>query len=188
MKPVPYATRPERIIMAAVEPPAKRASARNACASGTGKFAWLRMDVCARWRDAPALKTQKIASSMDAVAICREFALEYMNLKEFFGVLCLDAKQHPIGFAVISVGGTTTSLVEMGQVFKPVMLSTAVAMIVVHNHPSGDPTPSAEDVALTKRLMSAARLLGVDLLDHLIVTDRGGHFSFLDSGLMARAG
>jgi len=128
-------------------------------------------------------KTSKVASSTDVVEICREFAEKYMNLQEFFGVLCLDSRQQPLGFAVISVGGASSTQVDPKIVFKPVLLSTATAMVVVHNHPSGDPSPSQDDVVLTKRLVDGAKLLGIQLLDHLIVAEQA-HFSFLDAGLM----
>lgn len=178
----PYKIAPERVVLAEVEP-AKRDRARGACASSVGKFAWLRMEVCVSRRGPSGTKKSKITSSADVVEICREFAEQYMNLQEFFGVLCLDNRQQPIGFAVVAVGGAAMTQVDTKIVFKPVLLSTAVAMIVTHNHPSGDPSPSPDDVTLTKRLSEAARLLGVQLLDHVIVAESGS-FSFLDAGLM----
>jgi DNA repair protein RadC len=184
---VKYKVEPERVFLGDADPKkrSERAQARTTCASAVGKFAWLRIDVCATQRGPAVTKKDKVTTSVDAVDICREFAARYMNLQEFFGVLCLDARQQPIGFAVVSVGGASFAAVDTKIVFKPVLLSTAAAMIVTHNHPSGEASPSPEDVTLTQRIASGARILGVQLLDHIVVAEKG-HFSFLDSGLMPR--
>jgi DNA repair protein RadC len=70
------------------------------------------------------------------------------------------------------------------QVFRPLLLNACSAFILVHNHPSGEPTPSSEDVTITARLRKVGELVGVSLLDHVIVS-AGGHFSFADAGLLA---
>lgn len=184
MKAVAYSYKPERITLSDADvPKAVRTRARSACASSVGKFAWLRMDVCASWRSGPKPRTEKIVSSVSVVEIIREFAAEYMNLREFFGVLCLDNRGAPIGFAVISVGGTSSTAVDPKILFKPVLLSTASSMIVTHNHPSGIPEPSQDDIALTERISQGAKLLGLQLLDHVIIAE-GKSFSFLDHGLL----
>lgn len=155
----------------------------SACASGLADWQWLAMDVCAHWRDAPKLAKKKIMTSEDAVSICREFARAHMLFQEFFGVLCLDARQQPIGFVTVSLGGIASAAVDIRIVLKPPLLTNASAFIVTHNHPSGDPSPSPEDVALTERISKAAQTMGLRLLDHVIVTDTQS-FSFLDSGLL----
>lgn len=88
---------------------------------------------------------------------------------EVFVVLLLSGKHRVTGYAEVSRGTLTSSLVHPREVFGPALREAAAAIIVAHNHPSGDPEPSAEDVAVTKRLRDAGRLLGVPLLDHVIV-------------------
>jgi DNA repair protein RadC len=150
-------------------------------------WSWLAMDVCAHWRDAPK-RAKQVTNSDDVVKICREFAQPHMLLQEFFGVLCLNARSQPIGFAIIGLGGITSAAVDMRLVLKPPLLSNASAFVVTHNHPSGDATPSAEDIELTKRIKEAAGIVGLRLLDSVVVAenqDGPRSFSFVDHGLLA---
>ena len=101
--------------------------------------------------------------------------------REQFVVCGLDAKHHIIGLNVVSVGSLTVSIVHPREVFKPLILMNAAAFICAHNHPSGDPTPSPEDHALTARLRQAAEVLGINLLDHIVLGDGRNH-SFADQG------
>jgi DNA repair protein RadC len=103
--------------------------------------------------------------------------------REHFYALALDAKHRPVAEILISVGGLTACGVTPADVFRLVLREPAVAVIFVHNHPSGEPAPSPEDVSVTERLQRAGALLGVQVLDHVILGHRG-HFSFLDAGLM----
>jgi len=102
---------------------------------------------------------------------------------EHFVVLALDARQRVIARSTIAIGGATFCGVEVASVLRFAILAGAVAIIVGHNHPSGDPSPSPEDVVLTERIFAAAKLIGIKALDHVIVADEG-HFSFLDAGLV----
>ncbi|MBX3325544.1 MAG: DNA repair protein RadC [Nitrospira sp.] len=100
---------------------------------------------------------------------------------EEFLVVFLDAKHRPTGYQVVSVGSLTLSIVHPREVFKAAVCMNAAAVICIHNHPSGDPTPSQEDRALTKRLMESGELLGIRVLDHVVIgEDR--HVSFADEG------
>lgn len=101
--------------------------------------------------------------------------------REHFIVCCLDPKHAVIGVNVVSIGTLTLALVHPREVFKPSILLNSAAIICAHNHPSGDPTPSAEDRVLTHRLKSAGELLGINLLDHVILGE-GRHYSFADQG------
>ena len=101
--------------------------------------------------------------------------------REQFVVCGLDAKHHIIGLNIVSVGSLTVSIVHPREVFKPLILMNAAAFICAHNHPSGDPTPSPEDHALTARLRQAADVLGINLLDHIVLGDGRNH-SFADQG------
>lgn len=95
--------------------------------------------------------------------------------RENFVILMLDTKHKVIGINTVSVGNLNSSLVHPREVFKPAILSNAAAIVLGHNHPSGDTTPSSEDVDVTKRLSEAGKLLGIEILDHVIVGD--GNFA-----------
>jgi DNA repair protein RadC len=103
--------------------------------------------------------------------------------KERFLVLCLDQKNRLIGEEQVSEGSLTEALVHPREALGPAVRLSAAAIAVVHNHPSGDPAPSRADKALTKRLVEAAELLGIRLLDHVIVGD-SSYFSFNEAGLL----
>jgi len=102
--------------------------------------------------------------------------------RERFLVLALDGKNRVVGLEPISTGTLTASLVHPREVFTGLILAKAAAFIVAHNHPSGDPTPSAEDIAITQRLREVGELLGIRLLDHVVLGD-GRYCSFSDEGL-----
>jgi DNA repair protein RadC len=88
---------------------------------------------------------------------------------ETFGLLALDVRQRLKREAVVSLGCLTSSLVHPREVFQEAIVSRAAAIVLFHNHPSGDPEPSPEDLALTRRLVSAGSLLGIQVLDHLVL-------------------
>jgi DNA repair protein RadC len=90
---------------------------------------------------------------------------------EQFGIVLLDSKHRVLRTTVLSIGTLNTSVVEPRDVFREAMLGSAAAIVAFHNHPSGDPTPSADDVALTRRLAAAGTLMGIDLVDHVILGD-----------------
>jgi DNA repair protein RadC len=102
--------------------------------------------------------------------------------EEFLAVI-LDGRNRIAGFNLISIGTLTSSLVHPREVFKPAILASAAALVLVHNHPSGDPEPSAEDRALTSRLQQAGELLGIRILDHVVVGD-GRFRSFAEEGFI----
>ena len=102
--------------------------------------------------------------------------------KEQFHVILLDGKNRPLKDVRVSEGTLTASLVHPREVFVPVIEESAAAIILVHNHPSGDPTPSAEDIAITQRLRQVGELMGVRVLDHVVI-GHGRYVSFVDEGL-----
>jgi len=89
--------------------------------------------------------------------------------KEHFFVLCLDTRNRLINDRLVSIGSLDTSIVHPREVFREAVSSSAASVIFAHNHPSGDPEPSKEDVELTKRLAKAGEIIGIDVLDHIIV-------------------
>ncbi len=101
--------------------------------------------------------------------------------REHFMVVGLDAKHAVIGINTVSIGSVTMSIVHPREVFKPLVLMNASAVILAHNHPSGDPIPSQEDRALTQRLKEGGELLGITVLDHVVLGEDRYH-SFADHG------
>jgi DNA repair protein RadC len=95
------------------------------------------------------------------------------DAREHFVAILLDGRHRPIAYQVVSIGTATASLVHPREVFQPAVGLGACAIIVAHNHPSGDPTPSAEDRDVTRRLAQAGGLLGILLLDSVVVGDSG---------------
>jgi DNA repair protein RadC len=90
---------------------------------------------------------------------------------EQFGVVLLDTKHRVLRTTVVSVGTLDASIVHPREVFREATAAGAAALMLFHNHPSGDPEPSAEDVQLTRRLVAAGVLMGIDVIDHLILAD-----------------
>lgn len=103
--------------------------------------------------------------------------------KENFVTLHLDGKNRIVCMDVVSIGSLNQSIVHPREVFKSACLSNAAAIILVHQHPSGDATPSREDIAITKRLREAGEIMGISVLDHVIVGD-GEYVSFVERGLL----
>ncbi len=114
--------------------------------------------------------------------VFRHYHLRLRDLKrERFLVLLLDGKHRLAGEVLISEGTLTASPVHPREAFVTAVRESAAALIFVHNHPSGDPAPSSEDVDLTRRLVSVGELLGIKVLDHVIIGD-GRYYSFADMG------
>ena len=103
--------------------------------------------------------------------------------KEYFLALLLDGKNRIIRRVQVSEGSLNQSIVHPREVFSPAVKESAAALILVHNHPTGDPAPSGEDIAVTRRLREAGELMGIKVLDHIIVGD-GEYVSFVERGLL----
>jgi DNA repair protein RadC len=121
-----------------------------------------------------------INSPADAAALVQYemSALEQEHLR----VLLLDTRNHVLDIVEIYKGSVNSSQVRVGEIFKVAVRRNATALIVVHNHPSGDPTPSPDDVAVTRAIVQAGKLLDVDVLDHLVV-GQGHWVSLKERGL-----
>jgi DNA repair protein RadC len=121
-----------------------------------------------------------INSPADAAALVQYemSALEQEHLRVFL----MDTKNHVLDIVEVYRGSVNMSQVRIGEVFKAAIRRNATAVIVVHNHPSGDPTPSPDDVAVTRALVQAGKLLDVDVLDHLII-GQGRYVSLKERGL-----
>ncbi|MBE3575428.1 MAG: DNA repair protein RadC [Firmicutes bacterium] len=103
--------------------------------------------------------------------------------KEHFRVILLDTKNQVIEVHLVSVGTLSSSLVHPRELFRQSIRRGCASVILVHNHPSGDPTPSPEDIQVTRRLQAAGELLGIDVLDHIIIGDNK-YVSLRQQGLM----
>jgi len=103
--------------------------------------------------------------------------------KEYFLTLLLDGKNRIVREVQVSEGSLNQSIVHPREVFNPAVRDSAAAMILLHNHPSGDPTPSREDREITRRLREAGELLGIKVLDHIIIGDES-YISFVEQGLL----
>ncbi|MDD2851569.1 MAG: DNA repair protein RadC [Desulfuromonadaceae bacterium] len=103
--------------------------------------------------------------------------------KEMFITLHLDGKNRIMCVDLVSVGSLNQSIVHPREVFKTACISNAAAILCLHQHPTGDPTPSSEDIAITRRLKEAGEIMGIKLLDHIIIGD-GEYLSFVERGLL----
>ena len=125
-----------------------------------------------------------------AIADYLRSAFEENPMQEAFYCIYLDRKNHPLGRHMITLGTVNSTVVAPREVFRGAILASASALIVAHNHPSGDPAPSAADVQITRVLRDAAKIIDIDLLDHVIVGDakadpRGlGYYSFREAGVI----
>ena len=113
-------------------------------------------------------------SAAPAVTSPKEALLQFQDLRreprESFAVLYLNARNQPLGREVVAVGGLNIAQLRPREVFAPALTLGAAAVVLAHNHPSGDPTPSPEDLAVTRHLLEAGELLGVEVLDHLVLS------------------
>jgi DNA repair protein RadC len=111
-------------------------------------------------------------------------------MQESFYVVCLNRKNRPLCRTRITLGSATSALVHPREVFRAAVLASATGIVCVHNHPSGDPAPSAADLAVTRQLREAARVMDIELLDHLVIGRKDddpagmGYFSFRSAGLI----
>lgn len=129
----------------------------------------------------PLVRGQAIRSPED---VQRHFGPRFRGRpRESFHVLLLDARHRLMSIDEVSVGTLTASLVHPREVFREAIRQAAAALLLVHHHPSGDPSPSPEDRAVTDRLTAAGRLLGIGVVDHVIVSE-GGFFSFQQAGCL----
>jgi len=125
---------------------------------------------------------QQIRSAVDASTLLHTYLADVD--REHFVIILLNQKNRVIGVSTISIGSLTASIVHPREVYKSAILSNAASIICGHNHPSTDCQPSREDRAITSRLVEAGKLLGVNVLDHVIISGTGKHFSFADANLL----
>jgi len=128
-----------------------------------------------------ALESDIISSPFDAGNVIKIVLDLNSEAVEKFGIITLTTKNKVAGIHIISIGSLNTTIVHPREVFKAAILNNAASIILFHNHPSGDPTPSAEDIKVTKRLTDAGKIMGIAVLDHIVVGD-GEYWSFKEKG------
>ena len=113
--------------------------------------------------------SSKIRCSRDAFLYIKEFFKSFMSHHEEVWMILLNSCMQIIGSSQVSKGGLEHAFVDVRIIYQTALMAHATGFILVHNHPSGDPTPSKEDIETTKRLYNAATLLGIELLDHIVI-------------------
>jgi DNA repair protein RadC len=173
-------------------------------------------DLIAKWERLMGVKVQKIfvqkmktkwgscnpsakhiRLNTDLAKKPRECLVEYMSgafddapLQESFYVVCLNRKHRPICRNRVTLGTATSTLAHPREVFRIAILASAAGIVCVHNHPSGDPSPSSADVEVTRQLNEASKIIGIELLDHIVIGHHDddpsgrGYYSFRDAGLI----
>lgn len=159
-------------------PPVDREQEQKASASRREEMCLVR-EVVIQYRGRALRAPAAISTPRDAADLARRIVKD--DAREHFCVLYLDGRHRPIAHSVLSIGTATASLVHPREVFQSAVLLGSVAVILLHNHPSGNPTPSCEDRELTERLVKAGNLLGIAILDHIIWTRRGPHISLRET-------
>lgn len=127
--------------------------------------------------------TIALKSSSDAESAIRALCCENPSTESFV-VLYLNGQSRIVGGRVIAMGGVSSLSIKAREVFQGACDVGASALVIGHNHPSGDPTPSAEDIELTRLLVAAGKVIMIPIVDHVIVTECGKHFSFLDADML----
>lgn len=127
-------------------------------------------------------ESRNINSPEIAAELGRKF-IENSDREELI-VCCLDTKNQPLSISIASIGSLSSSIVHPREVFKVAVLSNAASIIVFHNHPSGDTSPSTEDISVTNRLKEAGDIIGIKLIDHIIIGPDGRYTSLKEEGIV----
>ena len=123
----------------------------------------------------------RIHGARDAARVAWEH-LQYADREQVISLL-LDAKGGVIGLNVVSIGDLSSAIIHPREVFKAAILANACSIILAHNHPSGDPSPSPEDIAVTRKIAQAGEILAIDLLDHVVIGNADRCTSLKERGL-----
>lgn len=135
--------------------------------------------------------------AIDSPEGVKDYIKEYINTldsfdpeAEHFIVIALNTKYYPKGASIISKGSVTSTVVHCREVFKYLCLQSATAFACVHNHPSGDPAPSRADIEVTRQIREAAKMMGIEFIDHVIIGEKDqdpqglGFYSFNEGGML----
>jgi DNA repair protein RadC len=125
---------------------------------------------------------RKISSPGDAVDIGR-IMLDGSDREKLL-LCCLNTKNEPNSLNIVSIGSLNSSIVHPREVFKLAILGNSASIILFHNHPSGDTTPSKEDINITERIKEAGKIIGIELIDHIILGDENKYTSLKEKGII----
>lgn len=141
-------------------------------------------EVCIKLAEGSSYLTSKefISSPKSAVRVVSEHFRDME--REYVCMVSLTSGGKPINYNIVSIGGVNAAHIAVGNIFKVALLSNAARIILLHNHPGGDPTPSKEDKRMTWNIEDAGNLLGIPLVDHIIMTPDGGCYSMHEHGLI----
>jgi len=158
---------------------AKKQYESNICESGT----WYHVPTFKVW----LVQEGNVASAVRTINSPEDVVSMFENHfagadRENFAIAFLNRKGKVLGVNTVSVGGLHSSIVHPREVYKPAVIIGAASIILAHNHPSGDPTPSREDIEITKHLIEAGRIMGIDILDHIIIGD--SYYSMKEKGMI----
>ena len=128
-------------------------------------------------------EVKQVIKSKDAADFFRSIWSDRIHFLEEFYMLMLNRNKRILGYLLISVGGTTGTVVDTKIVFQGALKANANSIIVCHNHPSGNLSPSEQDIKLTRNLKEAGKIMDIQVLDHVILSAEG-YFSFSDEGMM----
>jgi DNA repair protein RadC len=131
----------------------------------------------------PELKDFDIKNPQDVVKAIQSSIKD--KTKEHFKLILLNTRNKVIGISTVSIGTLNSNLVHPREVFKEAISHSAASVVLVHNHPSGDPEPSEDDLTITKRLVEAGKILGIEVIDHIIIS-KNGFFSFKEKGVISK--
>jgi len=145
----------------------------GAAASGSLRTTFVR-EAIVQYRGRGLKAHSPLREPFQAVSLARKLVQD--EAREHFVALYLDGRHRPIAHSIVSVGTATASLVHPREVFQTAVLTGAAALLVLHNHPSGDPEPSREDHQVAERLVKAGNVLGISLLDSIVWTHAGRAF------------
>lgn len=155
---------------------------------GVGAAKALRISAAVELGARSARRVRPLATVTNSAQVAAFMAPRLGKLPhEELWVLCLDARNKVRSLRRVAMGGVHGLAIRPCDVLRAGVYEAAVAMLLVHNHPSGDPTPSSEDFDLTRKIVAAGRLVGIPLLDHVIVTASGTYVSLLDLGVIEPA-
>jgi DNA repair protein RadC len=127
---------------------------------------------------------EQVRTPEDVLGVCRDMA---NCAQESFHTLLLDSKNRLINRVLVTLGLADASLVHPREVFRAAIENNAIAVVLVHNHPSGDPTPSAEDLRITRKLIEAGRIIDIKVIDHVVIGRQPPVLSMREAGLVAFA-
>ncbi|MFD1314228.1 JAB domain-containing protein [Namhaeicola litoreus] len=138
-------------------------------------------EVTAVYKTVNDLNNIKISCSKDVADFVRRIYPVDINIREAMVVLYLNNSNRTIGYSINSIGGITGTLVDVRLILRDALLTQATGLILIHNHPSGSLQPSTPDLTITTKVKESAKIMDVNLIDHLILTEES-HYSFADEG------